>query len=88
MKSDGYYYVGFLDVPIDVASPNIRFSKTPKVVYGQGDATRLLSEERRRLWKAAGRRQDICHRHRLTEAQSSGVAVGPHTVCGKHFVNG
>ena len=29
------------------------FFKTPKVVYGQGDATRLLSEERRRLWKAA-----------------------------------
>ena len=34
------------------------------VVYGQGDATRLLSEERRRLWKAAVRRQDI-----VTEAE-------------------
>ena len=38
------------------------FHKTPKVVINQGDDTRQLSEERRRLrrrlWKAAVRRQD------------------------------
>ena len=51
------------------------FFKTPKVVYGQSDATRLLSEERRRLWKAAVRRQDI-----VTEAEGDSRRVFPYIV--------
>ena len=35
------------------------FHRTPKVIVNQGVDTRQLSEERRRLWKAAIRRQDI-----------------------------
>ena len=54
------------------------FHKTPKVVINQGDDTRQLSEERRRLWKAADRRQDI-----VTEAKWDRTLV-----CSKHFVNG
>ena len=54
------------------------FFKTPKVILGQGDDTRKLSEERRRLWKAAVRRQDI-----VTEARWDRTLV-----CSKHFVNG
>ena len=53
------------------------FFKTPKVVLNQGDATRRLSEERRRLWKAAIRRKDI-----VTEARWDRTLV-----CSKHFVN-
>ena len=55
------------------------FFKTPKVVYGQGDATRLLSEERRRLWKAAVRRQDI-----VTEAEPEAEGECFHTSLYRH----
>ena len=54
------------------------FHRTPKVIVNQGDDTRQLSEERRRLWKAAIRRQDIA-----TEAKWDRMLV-----CSKHFVNG
>ena len=49
------------------------FFKTPKVVYGHGDATRLLSEERRRLWKAAVRRQAIVTEARARASVSNSI---------------
>ena len=62
-----------------IGCANRSFHKTPrKVVINRGDDTRQLSEERRRLWKAAVRRQDI-----FTEAKWDRTLV-----CSKHFVNG
>ena len=54
------------------------FHRTPKVIVNQGDDTRQLSEERRRLWKAAIRRQDIATEEKWDRT----------LVCSKHFVNG
>lgn len=60
------------------ATKNEKFYKTPKVLCNQGIETRNVSEERRRLWKAATNRSDIS-----TEEQ-----WGRTLVCSKHVVVG
>uniref|UniRef100_UPI00358E431D F-box only protein 22 isoform X3 n=1 Tax=Myxine glutinosa TaxID=7769 RepID=UPI00358E431D len=57
--------------------PGVKFYKTPKLLLNQGEETRNLSEERRRLWKAAINRSDI-----QTESQWDRTPV-----CSDHFVN-
>uniref|UniRef100_UPI00358E209D uncharacterized protein isoform X1 n=1 Tax=Myxine glutinosa TaxID=7769 RepID=UPI00358E209D len=57
--------------------PGVKFYKTPKLLLNQGEETRNLSEERRRLWKAAINRSDI-----QTESQWDRTLV-----CSEHFVN-
>jgi hypothetical protein len=57
---------------------NITFHKTPAIIHNQGEETRLLNENRRRLWKAAVYRKDI-----VTEEQWDSVVV-----CSRHFVGG
>ena len=62
--------------------PNIKkefsYFEVPKIITNQGDNTRELSIERRRLWKAAINRKDIQSEEKWE-----------HTiVCSKHFVGG
>lgn len=57
---------------------NVKFYKTPKVLLNQGVDTKVLSEERRRLWKAAVNRSDITTEERWDRT----------LVCSKHFVDG
>ena len=54
------------------------FYKLPKVITGQGEQTKSLSEERRRLWKAAINRKDITSEDKWERT----------LVCSKHFVGG
>jgi hypothetical protein len=54
------------------------FFKLPKIIVNQGEETKQLSEDRRRLWKAAVNRKDI-----TTEAKWERTLV-----CSKHFVGG
>ncbi|KAL3865415.1 hypothetical protein ACJMK2_042806 [Sinanodonta woodiana] len=42
---------------------DLRFFKTPKIIKDQGEETLKLSEERRRLWKAAWERTIVCSQH-------------------------
>ncbi|XP_013399039.1 uncharacterized protein LOC106165380 [Lingula anatina] len=57
---------------------DVRYFKVPKVILGQGEETKKLSEERRRLWKAAIRRKDITSEEKWDRTR----------VCSKHFVGG
>ena len=57
---------------------DLRFFKTPKIIKDQGEETLKLSEERRRLWKAAVGRKDI-----KTEEKWERTIV-----CSQHFVGG
>lgn len=59
-----------------VKSTNMNFFRVPKVISGQCDRTRMLSEERRRLWLARINRADL-------------KRVSPNVrVCGAHFITG
>ena len=62
--------------------PNIQkefsYFKVPKILTNQGDKTRELSSERRRLWKAAINRKDIQSEEKWKNT----------VVCSKHFVGG
>ncbi|KAL3868738.1 hypothetical protein ACJMK2_041507 [Sinanodonta woodiana] len=57
---------------------NVSFFKVPKILTDQGEETMKLSEERRRLWKAAINRKDIDTEERWERT----------LVCSKHFVGG
>ena len=59
---------------------DVKFFKTPKVLCNQGIDTKILSEERRLLWKAAVNRSDITT---STEERWDRTLV-----CSKHFVDG
>ncbi|XP_013409677.1 uncharacterized protein LOC106173183 isoform X2 [Lingula anatina] len=56
----------------------ISFHKIPTIIKGQGEETQKLSEERRRLWKAAINRKDITSEEKCDRT----------IVCSKHFVGG
>ncbi|XP_013382111.1 uncharacterized protein LOC106154716 [Lingula anatina] len=56
----------------------ISFHKVPTIIRGQGEETQKLSEERRRLWKAAINRKDITSEEKWDRT----------LVCSKHFVGG
>ncbi|XP_013393134.1 uncharacterized protein LOC106160908 [Lingula anatina] len=56
----------------------LRFYKIPRIIKNQGEETRRLSEERRRLWKAAVNRKDIRSEEKWDRT----------TLCAKHFVDG
>ena len=57
---------------------DVKFLKTPKVLCNQRIDTKILSEERRRLWKAAVNRSDITTEERWDRM----------LVCSKRFVDG
>ncbi|XP_061669646.1 uncharacterized protein LOC133497619 [Syngnathoides biaculeatus] len=57
---------------------DVRYHKTPQIIDNQGDEARILSEQRRRLWKKALNRKDITTEERWDRT----------IVCSRHFVNG
>ena len=73
----GCAMVGCTNRPEKDPDKKLRFYNCPAIVNGQGDETRDLSIERRRLWKAAVNQKD------LTEEQWNRTRV-----CSKHFVDG
>ncbi|XP_067941879.1 uncharacterized protein [Watersipora subatra] len=57
---------------------HLRYFKVPKFILHQGKETKKLSEDRRRLWKAAIRRRDITSEDRWDRTR----------VCSTHLVGG
>ena len=70
--------VGCTNRPERDTDKKLRFYNIPAIVNGQGDDTRDLSVERRRLWKAAINRKDLTTEERWNRTR----------VCSKHFVDG
>ena len=69
--------------------PNIQkefsYFKVPKILTNQGDKTRELSSERRRLWKAAINRKDIQSEEKMGKtplfAQNILLVVSKYDIC-------